>query len=51
MNFYDHTIRYTLAAVAVIYTMGYFLSWFLSEQNRRTYWLWLKNIVRKQEKE
>ena len=45
MNFYDHTIWYTLAASVIIYAMGYLLASLLSELNRKVYWLWLRNIM------
>ncbi len=47
MNIYSSPIWYIIFAAVFVFTLGYLISWALSELNRKASWLWFKNIAKK----
>ena len=41
----EHSLLYNVSVVIAIYSIGYFLAYFLSELNRRLSWIWFKDIA------
>ena len=39
-------IRVTIAAVIVVYSIAYCMSWLLSEMNRKISWFWFKGFAK-----